>query len=137
MVVQLETTGACALAAARPPYATARSEERIALVRHVEYTPFPRVYARQRGRLAFTRDLSASGLCLRADAPEPVGALLRVSVRGVDGRPVRTAVARVVWTRPTVDGAHWLGLSIVEECGRRALRAPRVAAGQSGALRLA
>jgi hypothetical protein len=109
------------------PYARARREERVALVRHVEYTPFPRVAAHQRGRLAFTRDVSASGLCLRADAWEPVGSLLRVAVRGVDGRTARVAVARVVWTRPTADGAHWVGLSIVEECARRALRVARTA----------
>jgi hypothetical protein len=108
-----------------PPYARERREERFVLVRHVEYTPFPRVAVHQRGRLAFTRDVSASGLCLRTDAPEPVGSLLRVAVRGVDGRPARVAVARVVWTHPTIDGAHWVGLSIVEEFVRRALRAPR------------
>jgi len=112
---------------AASPYARERREERVSLVRHVEYTPFPRVAANQRGRLAFTRDVSASGLCLRADEAEPVGSLLRVAVRGVDGRAARVAVARVVWTRPTPDGAHWVGLSIVEECARRALRAARPA----------
>lgn len=110
------------------PYARARREERVPLVRHVEYTPFPRVALHQRGRLAFTRDVSASGLCLRVEAPEPVGSLLRVAVRGVDGRAARIAVARVVWTRPTIDDAHWMGLAIVEESARRALRvAPRSA----------
>jgi len=125
MATNLEGNAPWRLPSAEPPYARARREERFALVRHVEYTPFPRVAVHQRGRLAFTRDVSASGLCLRAEAPEPVGSLLRVAVRGVDGRPARVAVARVVWTRPTVDGAHWVGLSIVEECVRRALRAPR------------
>jgi hypothetical protein len=127
MATHVEVKGGWELGGAQPPYARARREERVALVRHVEYTPFPRVAVHQRGRVAFTRDVSASGLCLRVDAPEPVGSLLRVAVRGVDGRPARVAVARVVWTRPTVDGAHWLGLSIVEECARRVLRAPRTA----------
>lgn len=104
-----------------------RREERSALVRHVEYTPFPRVSAHRRGRLAFTRDISASGLCLRCEAPEAVGSLLRVAVRGVDGSQARVAIARVVWTRPTVDGAHWVGLAIVADCARRVLRAPRAA----------
>lgn len=103
----------------------ARREERLSVVRHVEYTPFPRVSMHQRGRLAFTRDLSTSGLCLRVEVPEHVGALLRVAVRGVDGRPARVFIARVVWTAPTVDGAHWAGLVIVEECVRRILRARR------------
>jgi hypothetical protein len=104
---------------------TARREERVAVVRHVEYTPFPRVSAHQRGRLAFTRDVSPSGLCLRVEAPECVGALVRVAVHGVDGRPARVAIARVAWSAPTVDGAWWVGLSIVEECARRVLRVRR------------
>jgi hypothetical protein len=101
---------------------TQRREERVAVVRHVEYTPFPRVSAHRRGRLGFTRDVSHSGLCLRVETPETAGALLRVTVRGVDGRPARLAVARVVWTSATVDGAWWVGLQIVEECARRILR---------------
>jgi hypothetical protein len=95
------------------------------VVRHVEYTPFPRVSADQRGRLGFTRDVSPSGLCLRVEAPERVGALLRVAVRGVDGRPARVAIARVAWTSQAADGAFWLGLQIVEECVRRILRVRR------------
>jgi hypothetical protein len=106
---------------------TARREERVGVVRHVEYTPFPRVSAHQRGRLAFTRDASPSGLCLRVEAPERAGALLRVAVHGVDGRPARVAIARVVWTSEAVDGAHWVGLQIVEECARRILRVRRPA----------
>jgi hypothetical protein len=106
---------------------TTRREERVAVVRHVEYTPFPRVSAHQRGRLAFTRDVSPSGLCLRVEAPECPGALVRVAVRGVDGRPARVAIARVAWSSPTVDGAWWVGLAIVEECARRVLRVRRPA----------
>jgi hypothetical protein len=128
MATHLEANG-WQLPSTTSPYHRARREERVSLVRHVEYTPFPRVAAHQRGRLAFTRDVSASGLCLRADAAEPVGSLLRVAVRGVDGRTARVAVARVVWTRPTADGAHWVGLSIVEECARRAMRAAGPASG--------
>jgi PilZ domain len=104
---------------------TPRREERVAVVRSVEYTPFPRVSAQQRGRVGFTRDVSPGGLCLRVEAPERVGALLRVAVRGVDGRPARVAIARVVWTRSTVDLAFWVGLQIVEECTRRILRVRR------------
>jgi hypothetical protein len=104
---------------------TPRREERVEVVRSVEYTPFPRVSSQQRGSVGFTRDVSPSGLCLRVEAPERPGALLRVAVRGVDGRPARVAIARVVWTAATVDGAFWLGLQIVEECERRVLRARR------------
>lgn len=104
-----------------------RREERVAVVRHVEYTPFPRVSAHQRGRLAFTRDVSPSGMCLRVEAPERAGTLVRVAVHGVDGRPARVAIARVAWSAPTVDGAYWVGLAIVEECARRVLRVRRPA----------
>lgn len=107
------------------PARNARREERLDVVRHVEYTPFPRVFAHQQGRVAFTRDLSRSGMCLRAEAAERVGALLRIAVRGVDGRPAREAVARVVWSSSAADGAWWLGLSLIEECGRRVLRVRR------------
>jgi PilZ domain len=101
---------------------TQRREERVQVVRHVEYTPFPRVSASQRGRVGFTRDVSSSGLCLRIEAPERVGSLLRVAVRGVDGRPARIAIARVAWSSETRDGAWWAGLQIVEDCARRILR---------------
>jgi len=70
------------------------------------------VCADQRPRLAFTRDLSESGLCLHVSQPEPAGSLLRVVIRGVDGEPVREAIARTVWTRPADDGGHFMGLCL-------------------------
>jgi hypothetical protein len=82
-------------------------------MRHVEYCCFPRVRADQHVRVGATRDLSASGLCLRAEQAEPRGALLRVTVRGIDGRPEREAIARVVWQAPASDGMHWLGLALI------------------------
>ena len=127
MAANVDGSEALAVSRATGAQRTARREERVAVVRHVEYTPFPRVSAHQRGRLAFTRDVSPSGLCLRVEAPERPGALVRVAVRGVDGRPARVAIARVVWSSPTVDGAFWVGLSIVEECAQRVLRVRRPA----------
>ena len=106
----------------------ARREERVAVVRHVEYTPFPRVSAHQRGRVGFTRDVSPGGLCLRVETPERSGSLVRIAVRGVDGRPARVAIARVVWSRATVDGAFWLGLEVVEDCAKKVLRVRRATA---------
>jgi hypothetical protein len=103
----------------------ARREERVDVVRLVEYAPYPRVFAHQQGRLGFTRDLSPSGMCLRVEAPERVGSLLRIAVRDVDGRPAREAVARVAWRSGAADGAFWIGLSLVEACPRRPLRARR------------
>ena len=89
---------------------SSRSEPRSDELRIVEYTPFPRVKAGELPRVGFTRDLSPSGLCVGGDRSEPVGALLRVVVRGPDGRPDRPCVTRVVWCEATSDGRHWLGL---------------------------
>lgn len=106
-----------------------RREERRDVVRHVVYRPFPRVSSEPGERVGFTRDLSRSGLCMRADAPEPVGSLLRVTVRSVEGKPRVEAIARVRWAQRTVDGACWLGLAFLEECRPGPLRVrPRRAA---------
>lgn len=99
-----------------------RREEREEVVRHVVYCPFPRASSEQRERVGFTRDLSPSGLCVRADAPEPVGSLLRVTLRSVEGRPRFESIARVCWSQRTVDGACWLGLALLEESRPRPLR---------------
>lgn len=99
-----------------------RREVREDVVRDVEYCRFPRVCADQRPRIGFTRDVSSSGLCLRADVPEPVGSLLRVAVRGIDGAARREGIARVVWTKPTFDGGHWMGLALVEPGAAQAVR---------------
>jgi hypothetical protein len=92
-----------------------RRERREEVVRVVEYTPFPRQTPDQQPRLGFTRDLSASGMCLGVDAPEAPGSLLRVTVRASDGRPMRESVERVVWCRPERDGRFWLGLELLTE----------------------
>jgi hypothetical protein len=63
--------------------------------------------------VGFTRDLSASGLCLRVDTSERVGSLLRVTLRDVDGRPRLESIARIAWSSPTVDGGYWIGLSLI------------------------
>jgi hypothetical protein len=97
-----------------------RREKRDPLVRQVEIHPFPRVLlARQ--QIGTTRDLSASGLCLRADEEQPVGSLLRVIVRGVDGRPALESIGRVAWCRPAAADTSWVGLSLV--ASRKTLRA--------------
>lgn len=101
-----------------------RREVREEVVRHVVYCPFPRASSEQRERVGFTRDLSPSGLCVRADAPEAVGSLLRVTLRGVEGRPRFESIARVCWSERTIDGACWLGLSLLDECRPVPLRVP-------------
>ena len=135
MAADVNTSEALGVSGATGSWRTKRREERFAIVRSVEYTPFPRVSAQQRGRMGFTRDVSPSGLCLRVETPERSGALLRVSVRGVDGRPARVAIARVIWSTATVDGAFWVGLLIVEECATRILRVRRAASARALAAR--
>ena len=89
-----------------------RREPRVESVRAVEYSHFPRFSPEQTPRLGFTRDVSASGMCVGADAPEPVGALLRVTVRGVDGASL-ASLERVVWCSGAPDGRWWIGLERV------------------------
>jgi len=91
-----------------------RRESRRDEVRAVAYTPFPRVHGDQ-PRLGFTRDISPLGMCLVADAPEPIGSLFRVHVRQLDGQPMGATIARVVWRMATVDGRYWLGLDLLCE----------------------
>lgn len=91
-----------------------RREERLDVVRRVDYAPYPRARTAQSERVGFTRDLSASGMCLRIDVPEPVGSLLRLMQSELNGRPARESIARVVWSSPTVDGGCWVGLALIE-----------------------
>lgn len=98
-----------------------RREQREDVVRHVEYCRFPRASSDQRLRVGFTRDVSRSGLCVRVDTPEPVGSLLRVTLRGVDGRPRLESIARIAWSSPTVDGGYWIGLSLIDAGRPRAV----------------
>ena len=87
-----------------------RTHPRCENVRIVEYTPFPRLAPARHPRVGFTRDLSDVGMCIGVDDPEPVGALLRVTLLGADGYPERPCVERVVWCSQARDGRHWLGL---------------------------
>lgn len=107
----LDLEGAGASAAPR----SARAETREQLVRLVEYAPFPRSSAEQRTRIAFTRDVSPSGLCLGATSAEPVGSLLHVTMRCVDGRPTLETLARVSWCDCDAEGRFLVGLQLVGE----------------------
>jgi hypothetical protein len=97
------------------PHTTQRREERIDVVRIVEYTRFPRGGEDVTPRIAFTRDLSPSGMCIGADEPELAGTLLRVTLRGVDGAPGTPVVDRVVWCSRAFDGRWWIGLESLTE----------------------
>jgi len=101
--------------AAQGRFAPVRREERVVAIRSAEYTPFPRTHASETPRRGFTRDASPLGMCLGVDLPEPVGALLRIEVRELDGRPIGATVGRVVWCRATRDGRYWIGLDLLCE----------------------
>jgi len=85
---------------ARLPSPTARRKTRTAEVRLVEFSAFPRASAAQGKAAGFTRDLSASGMCLEVDQSPGVGSLLRITLRSIDGRPTLESIARVVWCTP-------------------------------------
>ena len=91
-----------------------RREPRADLVQQVEYCGFPRAFAGEHVRPAFTRDVSERGLCLRTDIAPTVGALLRLTVVGLGVQRTRECIGRVAWTDAAVDGAHWVGVSLLD-----------------------
>ncbi len=101
--------------AAQGRFSPVRREERVKTIRAAEYTPFPRSRANETPRRGFTRDASPLGMCLGVDLPEPIGALLRIEVRELDGQPIGATVGRVVWCKPTRDGRYWIGLDLLCE----------------------
>jgi hypothetical protein len=109
-------------AAVRVLPGAARREARESVARLVEHRPFPCVASDVRWRTGVTRDLSASGLCIRAEQPAPAGSLLHVVVRRIDGRPAFDSVARVAWCRRSADGGWWLGLALVARRSRDPVR---------------
>ncbi len=92
-----------------------RKESREEGLRIVEYARFPRISPERRPRIGFTRDVSEAGMCLGVDDAEPIGSLLRVTVRSLDGRPRSPSIHRVVWCSTERDGRYWLGLEFVSE----------------------
>ena len=96
-----------------------RREPRRDTVRIVEYARFPRVGPDRGPRIGFTRDISASGMCIGVEEPETVGALLRVAVRDLDGRPSRPSIERVVWCSRDRHGRHWIGLERLTDTNSR------------------
>lgn len=101
--------------AAHGQFSPVRREERVKAIRAAEYTPFPRTRANETPRRGFTRDASPLGMCLGVDWPEPIGALLRIEVRELDGQSIGATVGRVVWCKPTRDGRYWIGLDLLCE----------------------
>jgi PilZ domain len=105
--------------------ALGRREPREETVRLAEFAPFPRVRRDQRWQGGLTRDLSATGACIQTEEAPPVGSLLRVIVRSVDGRPTAESIARVVWCQALGPGRVRLGLETVAR--RRVAKIPEAA----------
>jgi hypothetical protein len=101
-----------------------RKARRIATVRLVEFAPFPRARREERWHVGFTLDLSSKGACLRAKETKPVGSLLHVIVRGVDGRPTLDSIARIVWSANGRFGEVRMGLSMLATRSRNPRRTP-------------
>jgi hypothetical protein len=93
----------------------ARSEARESSLRIVEYTRFPRSAPGQGPRIGFTRDISETGMCLGVEEAVPIGSLLRLMVRALDGRATPPSIHRVVWCSAERDGRYWLGLELLSE----------------------
>jgi len=91
-------------------------------VRLVEYAPFPRIQRDQQWRQGFTLDLSSRGLCVRAKDVAPIGSLLRIILRNVDGQPALDCVARVTWSEHPSGGSPRMGLEVVARKGPRRAR---------------
>jgi len=105
-----------------------RGEARDAGVCVVECCPFPRVSATRGWRAGFARDRSATRMCLEVDAGAPVGSLLRIVVRDIDGRPTLAALGRGSWCEEGAERAR-LGVELLE-------RAPAAAPARPGLARV-
>ena len=92
-----------------------RTSTRDDALRLVEFAPYPRVSLDQRPQVGLALNRSESGLCIATTEPGEIGSLLRIIVRGVDGRPVRDVLARVVWCNAEEDGRHRMGIALLRE----------------------
>lgn len=103
-----------------------RREPRRDGLRQVDYSPFPRMRLDAGTRLGLLVNESDAGLCLVTNEGEPIGALLRVMVRGLHGRTSRDVVARVVWCQQGDSGRSRMGLELLRESQSQMLRVRHV-----------
>ena len=89
-------------------------------MRIAEYAPFPRFSRHQRKRLGFTSDTAEPVLRVTVRDPEKPGTLLRVVVRGIDGRPQLDTLARVAWCEEKNSCHLSLGLVVLDGDHRQA-----------------
>lgn len=107
------------------PAAAGPAEDRVQLV---ELTPFPRRSAREGTFHGFSRGGSDSAICVVTEQAVEVGALLRVVVERIDGRPGQRRIARVIWTAPHDARRQRVGLAfIADESQVRSMRSVRPA----------
>jgi len=105
-----------------------RRETRTDEIRIAQYSAFPRENPSQQPRIGFTRDVSSLGMCLGVDRPEPLGTLLRVDMRRIDGKSMGASIARVVWCTGSRDGRYWMGLDLLCPTDRAQASRPSEAA---------
>jgi hypothetical protein len=98
---------------------TRRIEPRQRIVHVVEYSHYPRRSAEQTQRVAYTQDLSTTGLGLDLRERVQPGELLRVTLREIDGSVLVDGLARVVWAGDLKDGRARAGVSILRKSGER------------------
>jgi hypothetical protein len=90
----------------------------------VEITPFPRLSSEDTREVVYSRDRSASGLCVGTKRPQIEGRLVRVRVLEQDGHIKAPRLARVVWCSPRDGGEHWMGLELITARARRDAEGP-------------
>jgi hypothetical protein len=105
------------------PYSTGdRTHPRRQALRLVEYSDFPRMDLDAGRQTGLALNESDSGLCIAVSGKQEIGSLLRVTVRGIDGRSARDVVARVVWCRDADEGRFRIGLEMLRENKPRMMR---------------
>lgn len=91
-------------------------------LRQVEYSNFPRMDLDAGRQTGLALNESDSGICIAVQSKQEIGALLRVTVRGIDGRTARDVVARVVWCRDADEGRYRIGVEMLRENKPRMMR---------------
>lgn len=99
-----------------------RANPRRQALRLVEYSSFPRMDLDAGRQTGLALNESDSGICIAISTKQEIGSLLRVTVRGIDGRPARDVVARVVWCHDADEGRFRIGVEMLRENKPRMMR---------------
>lgn len=106
------------LAAEQAPQRSVRTES----LRLIDYSPYPRMDLEHGPKIGMSLNESDTGLCIVLGEEIEAGSMLRIVVRGVDGRPTHDMVTRVVWCKPNQDGRIRAGLAYLREGRARMLK---------------